>query len=241
MNVRLLLPGALGVAFFVLLEAHAYGQETIFNVPSPDVLEEGHLYLETDQYFRPWKTQSDRDGFFLLRGVYGLGSNVEIGLNSGPFDYVHDGEPFIDLTVKWRPVRSEFEAGDSRGTIGFIVGDNVGVGLEDEVAGRFRNLVYAAGNVETPWTKTRLSAGPYFATRRVFDDRDRFGAQVTFEQPIPGIAGLEFATDWFSGPGASVTSGVIWTIDRFVLYAGYGFANKGRRDDLITLELGVNF
>jgi hypothetical protein len=74
----------------------------------------------------------------------------------------------------------------------------------------------------------------------VFGDRGRCGALVTVEQPISRVAALELAADWFSGDGAFATAGVIGTIHRIVFYAGYGFANAGPHDDLVTLELGLN-
>lgn len=223
------------IAAFVLLEAPVAAlraQETIFNVPSPDVLEKGKLYLETDHYFRSWNTVSGHTGIFLVRAVVGVGHNVEIGLNSGSFDYLHASAPFVDGTLKWRPIRT--------GTLGLVLGDNAGIGLTNSTSGDFRNLAYTSGFVTVPGAKTRASAGPYCATRNVFGDRRRCGAQVTVEQPIPGVNGLELAADWFSGGGAFATTGVIWTVRRVVFYAGYGFANAGRQDDLVTLELGVN-
>ena len=219
---------ALGRAF----ATDAWAQETIFNVPSPDVLGRGKLYLETDQYFRPWRTESGRAAVFLLRGVFGIGHNVEVGVNSGAFDYVHASEPFVDGTLKWRPIRT--------GAMGLLVGGDAGIGLRGGAAGDFRSLAYTAGYVTVPGAKTRASTGPYCATRSVFGDTPRCGAQVTFEQPIPGLDGLELAADWFSGDGAAATVGVIGTVHRIVFYAGYGLANARRQDDLVTIELGVN-
>ena len=221
-----------------LLMGTAKAQETIFNVPSPDVLDRGKFYLETDQYFRPWKTSSGHAAFGLLRGVYGVGYNIETGFNAGPFDYLYTNRPFLDATVKWRPVLHEFGEGDAKGAVGLIVGDNLGVGLRHDVAGHIRNLVYGSGFVTIPGTKTRFSGGLYHATRDVFTKNSRVGGQVTFEQPIPGIDGLTVAADWFSGTGAAFTPGLIWNKDRTFIYAGYGFANTGRKDDLITLEFG---
>jgi len=227
------LPGALA--------PEAQAQQTIFNVPSPDVLRPGAIYLETDHYFRTQKTESDSPAFFFLRGVFGMGSNAEAGFNAGAQEYRDASQPFLDATIKWRPLRREFGESDAKGAVGLFLGDNAGVGLRKETAGHVRNLAYTAGFLEVPRVRTRISAGPYFATRDVFTDSRRFGAQVTFEQPIPGVKGLVFAADWFSGQGAYATPGFIWSAGRFVVYAGYGFANDGREDDLVTLELGINF
>jgi hypothetical protein len=210
----------------------AGAQETIFNVPSPDIVARATLYLETDHYLWTWTTASGHAASFLVRGVYGVGHNVEVGWNAGPFDDVHASEPFVDATAKWRPLRA--------GAAGLVLGDNAGVGVRDQVSGLFRNVVYGAGFVALPGSKTRLSAGPYFATAHVFTARSRWGAQVTLEQPVPRVAGLELAADWFSGDGASATTGFIESIGRVVIYAGYGFANSGRADDLATLEVGIN-
>ena len=228
----------LTILFFIgYLTIFVSAEETVFNVPSADILEKGKLYLETDQYIRPWKTDSSRAAFFLVRGVYGIGSNTEIGVNTGPFDYIYKNSPFIDATLKWRPFLREY----NKGSLGFIVGDNAGIGLENEISGHFRNFAYAAGIFGLTPTMTRITAGSYFATRDVFTSHKRFGAQITFEQPIPNVKGLELAADWFSGDGAAMTTGVIWTVDRYVFYGGYGFANQGRKDDLLTLEMGINF
>lgn len=222
------------VATFVVasgLQEVLPAQETIFNVPSPDVLEAGRLYVETDQYVRSWNTRSGRAGFFLLRAVAGVGHAVEIGLNSGSFDYRHASEPFVDATVKWRPLRTA--------TAGVVIGDNTGRGVGGRSPAALRSLGYASGFVVAPSTRTRAAVGPYCATRNVFGDAARCGALLTVEQPVFGPGGFELAADWFSGAGGYATAGVIGTIHRVALYAGYGFANTGRQDDLVTLELGL--
>jgi hypothetical protein len=217
----------------------AHAQETVFNVPSPDVLERGKLYLETDHYLVSMRTGGERDAFFLLRGVGGVGASTEVGLNLGASDYIHPSQPFVDLTVKWRPWQQPFGGTLSKGRVGAFVGDNFGAGIRNDVSGHFRNFAYAAGFLETSGQGTRLSLGPYFATHGVFADRGRFGAQATFEQTIPGARGLKLAADWFSGDGAYATAGLIWTTGRSTFYAGYGLANQERSSDLVTVEYGI--
>jgi hypothetical protein len=218
----------------------ANAQQTIFNVPSADVLGRGKVYLETDQYIRTWEPHDEDAAFFLLRGVGGVGSNVEVGLNSGPFDYLDSSTPFIDAAVKWRPVMEKFGNGD-QGAFGFFAGNNLGVQVHGEDSGQVHDYAYAAGFVTLPQSKTRFSAGPYYVTDNFFGPEARFGAQVTVEQPIAKVSGLVLAADWFSGTAGYATPGIIWTIERFVLYAGYGLANDGRDNDLLTLEFGFTF
>ena len=213
---------------FALVPALIAAQETVFNVPSPDVLGARVLYLETDQYFTS-PHAGTQDAFALVRGVLGVGHDVEIGFNAGAFDYRRASSPFADATVKWRPVHGK--------NTGMILGDNAGVGLGGTASGT-RNLAYGAGFLVVPASRSRVSAGPYCATRQVFGT-GRCGAQVTLEQPLPSMSGVELAGDWYSGDGASATVGVIGTARRITLYLGYGFANSGRAADLITLEAGL--
>jgi hypothetical protein len=72
----------------------------------------------------------------------------------------------------------------------------------------------------------------------VFDTESRAGGMTTFEQPIPWVEGLTFSVDWFSGNGAYVTPGFIYSYSPFTIYLGYGLANSGRPDDQITFEVG---
>ncbi|HKB15675.1 MAG TPA: hypothetical protein VKF62_06405, partial [Planctomycetota bacterium] len=162
---------------FALLGGSVPGQQTIFNVPSPDVLGKGEVYLEWDHYNRPWTTDSGRSANSFLRGVAGAGSDVELGLNFGPYNHLEGSDPFLDATAKWRPILREYGEGSWASSAGIFVGDNAGVGLHDDVSGVLRNLAYAAGFVRLSETGTRLSAGPYYATGDVFDEDHRFGAQ----------------------------------------------------------------
>jgi len=221
------------------LPSVARAQQTIFNVPSREVLEPGRLYLETDVYFRPWETDSGRTAFGSLRAVYGALSTVEIGINSGPFDFRESNQPFVDFAMKWRPVQADLGEGENAGEFRFYLGTNMGIGVRGEEAGNVRDLAYAAASLEVPTVATRLTVGPYFATSRVFADPSRGGVLAAIEQPIPVVKGLTAAADWFSGDGAFLTVGAIWTVGPVTLYGGYGFSNDGRADDLLVIELGV--
>ena len=218
---------AAAVLVLAILGALARGQETVFNVPSPDILQKGRIYLETDQYL------ADDAGFGLVRGVYGLARDVEIGVNAGPFDHRHSSVAFVDGTVKWRPV----EAASG----GLFLGNHLGANVNGDPAHDVRDYAYGAGYLVLARGGTRISAGPYYATEDYFAPEARWGAQLTLEQPIAAVEGLTAAADWYSGSGAAATTGLVWTRRPWTFYAGYGFANSGRDADLWTLELGVTF
>lgn len=230
----------LAVMIALMLPSAARAQQTIFNVPSADVLAPKTVYLENDWYVRSWKTDSDKSGTAYGRGVVGLGKNVEAGINAGPFDTLHTNNPFIYAAVKWRPVLYELSGRHKPGAIGFYIGNTVGVGLHDQVKGKASDLAYGAFSIRFPDLQTRLGIGPYYATKQFFGER-RAGALATMEQPIPGIDNLLVAADWFSGDGGYFTPGVIYSRWNFTLYLGYGLANTGRQDDLLTMELGYTF
>lgn len=228
------------VATVLALVRSAAAQQTIFNVPSADVLPAKTVYLEVDSYFRTWDTTSGDATQLYGRGVVGVGANVEMGIDSGGHDTINISQPFLDYTIKWRPVLHELQGRRTPGAVGFYVGTDVGVGLNGATKGKLRNLTYGMASLKLPDLGTRLGAGPCYATKYEFGTA-HWGAQVTFEQPIPGAPGLLAAADWFSGDGAYFTSGLIYNRWNFTLYVGYGLANTGRQDDLVTLELGYTF
>jgi hypothetical protein len=75
LNRSLLL--ALSFALFVITGSTALAQETIFNVPSGDVLDRGKVYGELDFSFL-WDAST---GTYTPRLVAGIGHRIEVGVN----------------------------------------------------------------------------------------------------------------------------------------------------------------
>ncbi len=228
-----LLVFAVCLCFFASGFAHA--QQLLFNVPSPDVLNPGQLSISTTQNFRPWHTSSGSAAMFSLHGVYGLPDyglgNMELGLSIGPVDYRHDSHAFADASLKWHPWQTAIGTSSA---LGLTVGDTVGFGVSGNVTGHVRNLLYAAPHIHLGTTGTRISAGPYYATRDIFDTHERIGAQITFEQSLVIIPNFALVADWQSGHNAFFTPGLGWVKNNLTLLAGYGFSNNGRKDDQLT-------
>lgn len=63
-----------------------------FNAPSLDIMSPGHLNITATQYLRLWHTSSGPTELFALGGLYGIGHNMEVGLNGGT----------IQLSPHWR-------------------------------------------------------------------------------------------------------------------------------------------
>ena len=89
--------------FLVLLLAlfaakSAYAQETVFDVPSADILDNGKVYGELDGTARP----VDPIYTFTPRVVVGIGHQIEIGANFNGLTLPVSGELNLSPTIKWR-------------------------------------------------------------------------------------------------------------------------------------------
>ncbi|MCU1266795.1 MAG: hypothetical protein JWM21_3113 [Acidobacteria bacterium] len=235
-NRRILNLSVLLVFFFgALSQAHA--QQTIFNVPTTDVLDRGKVYAEVDISFKPTDSDAVRKfSSFVPRVVVGAGGNVEVGLNiTGNIQPGADSTT-LSPTIKWRPYQ-----GKGNG-VAIVVGDNVFIPV--------RNRAYHAGNyfyVEVSKTfkgGTRLTAGGYDFTRSVVASANRAGGQFGFEQPLNKKVTL--AADWFTGRHSAgyLTPGVVFKVGpRVTGYAGYSIGNQNAAhgNHFFLFEVGYNF
>ena len=220
-------------AFFT--EAHA--QQTIFNVPTTDVLDRGKVYAEVDVSFKPNDSQTvTKFSSFVPRIVVGAGDHVEVGLNiTGNIQPGPDTTTLVP-TAKWK-----FYQGKDNG-FAIVVGDNFFIPV--------RNRSYRAGNYAyLEFSKsfkrgTRLTAGAYDFTRNVVTSANRAGGQFGFEQPLNKK--LSIAADWFTGKHSAgyFTPGVVFKVGpKITGYAGYSIGNQnpGRGNHFFLLEVGYNF
>ena len=211
--------------------AVCHAQETVFNVPSPDVLDKGKIYGEVDI---PTAFQQSTSSFE-PRVVVGVGNRVEVGMNFIGLSAPDTGQLTISPTIKWMPYK---------GANGWsvFVGDNVFFPVRERqyTPG---NYVYAAVS-KTFSEGTRISAGGYEFTAHVVAPGRRTGVQATFEQTL--TKSLTLAADWFSGAHASgyVTPGIILkATSRLMLYGAYELGNSGltNGNHALLIELGYSF
>lgn len=221
---------------FVLPEA-ARAQQTIFNVPTTDVLERGKVYAELDVPFKPNDGENvSRFSSFVPRVVVGVGRRTEVGLN-----VTGNIQPGADTTTLVPTVKHKLYDGGDNGWA-FVGGDNLLIPV--------RNRQYDAGNylyaaVSKTVGKTRLTAGGYHYTPGVVaPDAQRAGGQFGFEQTVNPR--LTLAADWVTGRHANgyLTPGAIFKPHPKVTgYAGYSIGNGGasRGNHFFLLEVGYNF
>jgi len=222
------LVSVIGVLFIPSVNA----QQTIFNVPSTDVLDKGKVYAELDASLKPTDAKFSS---FVPRVVIGAGSNIEVGLNvAGNIQPGPDATTLVP-TIKWRPYQ-----GENGWTI--VLGNNLFVPV--------RNHAYNAASyfyAETSKTfknGTRITFGGYDFTKNAVASANRAGGQFGFEQPLNRK--ITFAADWFTGKHASgyFTPGIIFKAGPKVTgYAGYSIGNQNVSggNHFLLLELGYNF
>lgn len=225
------------ILILLLLGSHfstARAQQTLFNVPSADVLERGEVYGELDISFKPVEPKFSS---FVPRVVVGVGGRVEVGLNvTGNVQPGSDSTTLV-TAVKWKP----YDGGDNGWA--FIVGNHLFIPV--------RNRSYTVGNYayaafsKTLKTKTRLTAGGYHFTRDVVaPGAQRAGGQFGFEQPV--TEKLTVQADWFTGKHANgyFTPGVTYKLDpKLTSYFGYSLGNSNvtRGNHFFYAAVGLNF
>ncbi len=206
----------------------ASAQQTLFNVPSADVLEPGKVYLEEDNL---WRSGRPEDTFFTLRGVVGLGEHVEGGVNLDGVAPRGRSAPTTMLALKWQPLHTS----------------------QWSLTGGVHGLFYVRGGSDgspsahvyahaawTPVEGTRLTAGGWCATSGFADAGATRGVLAGFEQRI--APSLNFQADWYSGRNGLgyLTPGFALTLGRWVLYGGWTLKNGEPCENGALIEVGAN-
>jgi hypothetical protein len=222
-----------GLFFFflagLLAASRASGQQTIFNVPDPDVLEKGKTYLELNAL---WRLEEPRFADFVARGVWGVGGSVEVGVNLRGFMVPGRSTPIAEPNVKWQPWSNE--------VLSFTAGAAGQFFLRGARDGTPSAFGYAHAAAKLP-SDTRLTAGGYWASSGYAADNVQKGVLAGVEQKL----GQEWtvAADWFSGKNSIgyLTPGVIWKTGDWTVYAGYSFKNRDSRGNGVLTQLGFEF
>lgn len=214
----------------------ARSQQTIFNVPTVDVLDRGKVYFELDTGFK-FNNQEALRRFsgFVPRVVVGVGKNVELGLN-----VLGNIQPGKDATTLSVPVKWRFYQNEKKG-IAVVAGSHFYIPV--------KNRTYNFGThtyVEMAKTikKTRLTAGGYVATDGVFaPGAVRGGGQFGFEQTVNKY--LNINADWYTGRHAAgyFTPGIAFKPSRNITgYMGYSIGNDAaaRGNHYFLFEFGYN-
>lgn len=205
-----------------MANAKVFAMQTIFNVPSADVTEKGHVFVQEEAQFRGWNP----DAFYLgtTYGAYGIGHNTEIdttlyNVGAPATQNISIGAGFKSC-IPIPGLKDKFPEREFKLT----VGSQLLFGLEGNGVG---NWTYTHLSGRLPVTKTRLTAGISYGTKQVFgQETTAFIAGV--EQPV--TKKLTLISDWYSGnehwSGYLITGFSYAFPKNTTLYAGYQIPNS---------------
>ncbi|MGC2817111.1 MAG: hypothetical protein WA207_17070 [Candidatus Acidiferrum sp.] len=210
----------------------ARGQETVFDVPSADILDQGKVYGELDGTVRP----VDLISTFTPRVVFGIGHEIEIGVNFDGLTTPVTAELELSPTIKWRVW--------TVGTTGwsFYLGDDLSFPVRRRT---FNAGDYSYAFFAKEWKHgTRIGIGGYDFTKNVVAAANRAGGQFTIDQRLSSPVTL--AAEWYTGNHAAgyVNPGAIIKLTpKLTAYAAYqiGNANLTKGNHQFLWELGYNF
>lgn len=212
-------------------------QQTIFNVPTTDVLDKGKVYVELDASFKT----NDQDvakkfSSFVPRVVAGAGKNIEVGVNlTGNINPGSDSLTIVP-TAKWRFYQNE------KKNVALVAGTNFYIPVRNR-AFNLGTYSYIAAS-KTFKAKTRLTAGGFAASKNVFaQNAARGGGQFGIEHSLNDK--FTIAADWFTGKHSNgyFTPGVIYKPHpRITTYFSYSVGNAGasRGNHFFLFEIGWN-
>lgn len=163
--------------FTLLLGIQANGQQTIFNVPTADVLDKGKVYGEIDFSFKPnCQAVLCKFSSFVPRVVVGTGGNVEVGVN-----VIGNVQPGNVSTIIVPTVKCKFYENEKK-DVALFAGTNFYIPARNR---SYNFGSYGCAAVAKTINKTRLTAGGYVASKNVFAaDAVRAGGQFGIEQTL---------------------------------------------------------
>ncbi len=228
----------LWVLLMTILSIKGNAQQTVFNVPTTDVLDKGKVYFELDISAKPNEsTAVPKFSSFVPRLVVGAGHRIEAGVNILGNIQPGPDSTTIAPTIKWK----SYDGGDNGWAM--VIGNNLFIPI--------RNRTYTIGTYTYAMTqktfhkRTRVGFGGYFLSKNVVAaNANRAGGQFTFEQPLSKKVTL--AADWFTGRHSAgyFTPGVVFKVgSKITGYASYSIGNQNasRGNHYFLMEFGYNF
>jgi len=150
-------------------------QQTVFNVPTTDVLDPGKVYFELDISAKPEASETlPRFSSFVPRLVVGVGGRVEVGLNvAGNIQPGPDTTTLVPA-VKWKV----YDGKDNGWAI--AIGNNLFIPVRNKTYGLGAFSYVMAQKILR--TNTRVGfGGNFFSKNLVAPNASRAGGQFTFE------------------------------------------------------------
>jgi hypothetical protein len=226
------------VLFVLMVNYSIVAQSTLFNIPSTDVVAKKKAYLEFD--FISHVKSHDDGGFqiYAPRAVFGVGKNVEVGVNLSVPDTLASNQPvYISPNVKWQFYSNEGEG------VAVAAGALIYTPVANRSGADTYGFVYSvvSKKVKSDYGP-RFTGGVYGLPGLRSGLGTQGGAIVGYEQPLASKA--TFVLDWFSGKNAFgyVTPGFSFTLPKAsLLNVGYSIGNQGRGNNALFVYYGITF
>lgn len=227
------------LVWVTLTTSESFAQVSFFNMPNPDMMPVGSMYVEYDQY-QTLKSNKAVNAY-VPRASYQVLPYMEVGANLW---FTHADKPDrIVLATKWRFWLYESE----KIKLSMSPGNWSSIYFHDGLAPKhiiydFLGLTIQHSDV----IYTRLMAGAY---GKIWKDNPgknfKQGAIAGVEQRI--TKSLVFVTDYFggSGEGYGLAPGFVYYAtgngSNLPIYLAYQFDNDDRKNDLLLFEIGYTF
>lgn len=206
--------------------AKTAAQQTVYSVPTTDILDKGKVYVELDTSFKVHDSRAVRRfSSFVPRVVVGVRQRrVEVGMN-----VTGNIQPGRDSTTLVPTVKVKVYENEKHG-VAVVTGANVYIPVRQRI---YRAGTYTYAQVSKALgSSTRVGGGAYLFTKNVVSpNANRAGFQFTFEQGI--TRRLSLNADWISGKHAAgyFTFGPAFKFtNRFVGAAAYAIGNDRAKD-----------
>lgn len=224
-------------AILIGLAIFTSAQQTVFNVPTADILENGKVYFEIDMSFKAVNQEALRKfSSFVPRIVAGIGKNLELGLN-----LTGNVKPGADTTTLVPAIKWRFYQNDEK-SLTLFTGQNFYIPVRNK-SYKFGSYTYIAASKTIH--KTRFTTGGFvFSKNVVAPNAIRGGGQFAIEQTITSKLNLNI--DWFTGKHSNgyLTTGAAYKLTKKLTgIASYSFGNSDllKGNHYMYFELGYNF
>lgn len=215
----------------------AAAQSSILFVPSTDVQEKKSVYLNLESYAHFDKYVNRGFQSYGPSVTYGLGKNVEVGVNY----YFTDGETGfaseLQPNVKWKVLEKKNK------DVAVAVGAVLFIPLNDSAGSNRSAMLYAnASKSFKSANELRITGGVYRQVNGGADFGTKGGVLLGLEQPL--TKRMTLLADWTSGKNKLGYSnlGFGYGIKQSqYLVVAYTFGNSGRGNNFLTVFYGFSF
>lgn len=226
------------LALLCICGPKAFGQSTLINAPSTEVVSPKQVYFEMD-FITNYAWERDNSyQTYIPRAVVGVGKNVEVGVNVS-----FTRQSGVDHPIEFQPnAKWQFFNNEEKGLAG-------AVGCIWYMPATHRTGTDTFGQCYTTFSKQfsgsyapRFTGGAYVLIGSGPDQSSKAGAIVAYEQPFSKNTGL--IIDWFSGRNrfGYVSPGLYVTMPgNGSLSGGYAISNYGRGNNYLFAYYGMTF